>query len=131
MMLMKKIQIIALISLTMAFSLAGNSASVAVDLSGDWLINSSVGGGTPIKVYCTLVHEGDLLTGACTPEMDNAEASELRGSVAGTTAEWAYDVVFNGNPGKVEFRANDLSSSGIKGVLSLSGTEAPFSAVRE
>lgn len=101
-----------------------------VDISGDWIIDSSVGGRTPIKVYCTLEQEDDRLSGECTPEMENAEAAKLAGKINGDTAEWGYDVVFNGNPGRVDFMADFISSDKISGTLSLSGTEAPFTATR-
>lgn len=100
------------------------------DISGDWVIASSVGGGTPVTVYCTLIQQGRELAGTCTPEMANPETSTLAGSMTAITAVWGYDVVFNGNPGRVDFMADSLSSTGIRGTLSLSGTEAPFVATR-
>lgn len=100
------------------------------DISGDWVIASSVGGGTAITVYCTLEQNGAVLGGNCTPEMANAEASTLSGSVGLRLAVWGYDVVFNGNPGRVDFRATRLEADVLEGTLSLSGTMAPFVASR-
>lgn len=100
------------------------------DISGDWVIASSVGGGTAITVYCTLEQDGAVLGGSCTPEMVNAEASPLSGSIGLRLAVWGYDVVFNGNPGRVDFRATRLESDVLEGTLSLSGTVAPFVASR-
>ncbi|MES2606782.1 MAG: hypothetical protein V4603_17765 [Pseudomonadota bacterium] len=100
------------------------------DISGDWIIDSSVGGATPIKVHCTLVQAAGKLSGTCTPEMENAEASKLTGTVSGNTAEWSYDVVFRDQPGHIAFTADSVSNDKISGKLSLSGTEAPFTATR-
>ena len=100
------------------------------DISGFWVISSSVGGQTPITVYCTLIQQEEQLSGSCTPEMPEPEASELSGSVTGTSAEWGYDVVFNGNPGRVDFSADSLAPDALAGSLSLSGTVAPFTAER-
>lgn len=100
------------------------------DIAGDWVIASSVGGRTPITVYCTLEQDGAVLGGSCTPEMANAEASPLRGSIGLKLALWGYDVVFNGNPGRVDFRATSLATDRLEGTLSLSGTVAPFTASR-
>lgn len=100
------------------------------DISGDWVIASSVGGGTAITVYCTLEQNGAVLGGNCTPEMANAEASTLSGSIGLRLAVWGYDVVFNGNPGRVDFRATRLEADVLEGTLSLSGTMAPFVASR-
>lgn len=101
------------------------------DISGDWTIASSVGGATPITVYCTLVQQGSVLSGQCTPEMENAEPSRLEGVVEDGSASWGYEVIFNGNPGRVYFVAHSLSVDTLEGSLSLSGTEAPFSATRD
>jgi hypothetical protein len=100
-------------------------------IGGDWVISSSVGGKTPITVNCTLVTQGAALTGSCTPQMANPESSALRGSQNGRLALWGYDVVFNGKPGRVDFRATSLSENALAGTLSLSGTTATFTAVRK
>lgn len=117
-----------LLSLALLFSVAVVAADA--DISGDWIIDSSVGGATPIKVRCTLIQAADKLSGTCTPEMENAEASKLTGTVNGSKAEWSYDVVFRDQPGHIAFTADSVSSDKISGKLSLSGTEAPFTASR-
>ena len=63
--------------------------------------------------------------------MANPEASALTGSLTTSTARWGYDVVFNGNPGRVDFVATELATDRLAGTLSLSGTQAPFTAERE
>lgn len=99
-------------------------------ISGDWIISSSVGGQTPITVYCSLQQNGSVLSGSCTPEMANPEPSELRGILGLARATWGYDVVFNGNPGRVDFTATTVSADELAGTLSLSGAVAPFTAAR-
>lgn len=99
-------------------------------IGGDWIIASSVGGRTPITVYCSLEQEGAVLGGSCTPQMAEPEASVVHGSVGLGLALWGYDVVFNGNPGRVDFRATLLGPERLEGTLSLSGTVAPFTAER-
>jgi ketosteroid isomerase-like protein len=101
------------------------------DISGDWIIASSVGADGPkITVYCTLVQDGAALSGSCTPEMVNAQPSDLGGTLNYVSAAWGYDVVFNGNPGRIDFRATSLAAERLEGILSLSGTEAPFTATK-
>jgi len=100
------------------------------DLGGDWVIASSVGGRIPITVYCSMEQRGSVLSGTCTPEMENPEASAIRGTVGLKRAVWGYDVVFNGNPGRIDFTATSLSDELLEGSLSLSGTVAPFTATR-
>jgi uncharacterized protein (TIGR02246 family) len=100
------------------------------DISGRWVIHSSVGGTTPITVRCTLQQTRSQLAGSCTPEMENPQPSELKGNVTTSTARWGYDVVFNGNAGRVDFVATTLTPT-LAGNLSLSGMVAPFTAERE
>jgi hypothetical protein len=106
------------------------SAAFGADLTGEWKISSSIGE-TPITVYCTLVQTGNELSGSCTPEMANAEPADLVGSVDETSAEWSYDVVFNGNPGHVAFSAETVSDEQMSGDLSLSGTPTKFTATKQ
>lgn len=110
---------------------AQTAAEPLPNIAGDWVIASSVGGGTPITVYCTLEQQDAVLSGSCTPEMENAEASALSGSVGQNEAIWGYGVVFNGAAGTVDFRATTLQPDLLEGTLSLSGTEAPFKAQRK
>lgn len=121
----------AIRSVTVLLTLLPLMATAAVDINGDWAIDSSVGGTTPVKVNCTLVQAGADLSGTCTPVMENPEPAKLTGKLEGTTAKWGYDVVFRGNPGKVTFTADSVANDKITGTLSLSGREAPFTALRK
>jgi len=115
-------------SIFLAMALMAGTAHAA-DLNGDWKIEARLGE-TPIVVNCTLIHLGARLTGTCTPVMENAESSELTGSVGESMASWEYDVVFNGNPGHVAFAAEVESDSKMAGTLDLSGTLVEFVAVK-
>ena len=121
---------LAVLVLVAPLGAAAQTAEVP-DLSGNWEIHSSVGGKTPITVNCSLEQTGMTLSGTCTPVMDNAKPSELSGSLDGAAPGWGYSVVFNGNPGTVQFRIGAVEENSITGILSLSGTEAPFTATRK
>lgn len=105
-------------------------ASHAADIAGDWRIEASLGE-TPIVVNCTLIQSGDELSGSCTPVMADAEAAELSGNIDESTANWAYDVVFNGNPGHVAYEGEIESDFAMSGTLDLSGTPLQFTAVKQ
>jgi hypothetical protein len=120
-----------LLALVIGLGALASCATLPPNLTGDWEIESSVGGTIPITVNCSLVQTGNALSGTCTPVMENPESAEIIGSVAGSTASWGYDVVFNGNPGTVEFTAESISNSEIAGELMLSGSPAPFTASRK
>ena len=113
------------------FSVLMSQAVLAADISGTWEIDSSVGGAIDITVHCTIVQAGTELTGDCTPVMENPEAAALIGTNNGSSASWGYSVVFNGNPGTVDFVADAISATEMSGALSLSGTPAPFTAVKQ
>ena len=121
----------SLLGLFALLSFCQQAAAQTPDISGPWVIHSSVGGATPITVRCELVQAETKLTGSCTPEMENPQPSELTGEITVSSAHLGYDVVFNGNAGRVDFTATSLSPTALAGTLSLSGTEAPFTAERK
>ena len=120
------------IVLGLAIGTAAGQEVALPDIGGNWRISSSVGADGPkITVHCTLMQDGAELSGSCTPEMENPDASALTGSLTASSARWGYDVVFNGNAGRVDFVATSVTVDALSGTLNLSGTEAPFTAVRE
>jgi hypothetical protein len=103
-------------------------AAYGADFSGTWNISSTVGD-NPVSIQCTLLQNGDELTGTCQPQ--NFEPSALRGSVSGSTAKWGYDVVFNGNENHVEYEASLSADGSLSGTLHLGSIPAPFTAGRQ
>ena len=77
------------------------NAAFAADFSGTWRI-TNVFNGAPAIITCTLAQAGDALSGTCRPEIPGIEPSELAGAVSGNSAKWGYDLVFNGNPARVD-----------------------------
>jgi hypothetical protein len=112
-----------------AASLACASAFGA-EFTGLWKIRSSVGA-TPVTISCTLIQTGNSLAGSCQPQVEGIGATELTGAVDGSSAEWGYDVVFNGNPGRVDYRAVIAADGTMQGTMNLSGTPTAFAAVKE
>ena len=104
-------------------------AAAGAELSGTWKIDSSVGE-NPVVIHCTLVQAGDALTGQCRPQVDGIEPSAVTGSVTGAKAKWGYDVVFNGNPGRVDYEADVAADGSLRGTLFLSGNPTPFTAAK-
>jgi len=108
-------------------ALAANAA-FAADVTGEWRLQSSVNG-NPVTIVCTLVQEGDTLLGTCKP--DGIPPSPLAGSVSGERAKWGYDVVFNGNPGRVDYEAELGADGRLRGTMYLSGNPTPFTAEKQ
>jgi hypothetical protein len=103
--------------------------ALAQDLSGAWTVSSSVGA-TPITVSCTLVQQGDALSGSCAPAGGEPTAFS-GGAVKGTHASWGYDVAFRGQPSHVGFDAEVSSNTSMKGMLTLGTRPSPFTAVKQ
>ena len=105
-------------------------AAHAADFSGTWRIDNLFNGASSI-ITCVLVQTGNDLSGSCRPNIPGIAASELRGTVDGSTAKWGYDVVFNGNAARVDYVA-DLGADGtFKGNLLRNGSPSPITAVKQ
>jgi hypothetical protein len=100
------------------------------EFTGLWQIQSSVGT-TPVTISCNLIQTGNSLAGSCQPQVEGIGATELTGAVDGSNAEWGYDVVFNGNPGRVDYRAVLSADGTMQGTMSLSGTPTAFTALKQ
>jgi 4-hydroxy-3-methylbut-2-enyl diphosphate reductase IspH len=103
-------------------------AALAADFSGNWSISASIGG-NPATIQCALVQKADVLSGTCKPAQ--FDPSAITGSVAGASAKWGYDVVFNGNQNHVEYEATLGADGKLTGTLHLGPMPVPFTATRE
>jgi hypothetical protein len=103
-------------------------AALAADFSGSWNINATIGN-SPATIQCTIVQKGDALTGTCKPAQ--FDPSPITGTVAGSSAKWGYDVVFNGNQNRVEYDAVLGADGKLSGTLHLGPMPVPFTAAKE
>jgi hypothetical protein len=117
-------------ALLLAFTALAPSAAWAADFSGTWRIDNQFNGASAI-IVCTLVQNGNTLSGSCKPEIPGIAGSDLVGTVDGSSAKWGYDVVFNGNAARVDYVA-DLGPDGtLKGNVLRNGTPSPITAVKQ
>src|SRR3990167_10699678 len=86
----------------------------AADFSGTWKIDNLFNGASAI-ITCTIVQAGNTLAGSCKPEIPGIAATDLSGTVDGSSAKWGYDVVFNGNPARVDYVADLAADGTLKG----------------
>lgn len=82
--------------------------AAAADFSGTWKLDNTFNGSVSV-IHCTLVQSGDALSGSCKPDLPGMEASKLTGTVKGSTAQWGYDLVFNGRPARVDYARRSSS----------------------
>ena len=102
----------------------------AADFSGTWRI-TNVFNGSPSTITCTIVQQGNALAGSCRPEIPGIAASDFSGTVDGSNAKWGYDVVFNGNPARVDYVAELAADGTLTGNLLRNGSPSPITAVKQ
>ena len=103
---------------------------VVADAAGTWLVETSIMS-NPIKLRCPLVQEGAKLTGSCGgPPL--GEVTLTKGGVKDRTVSFQFDVTSFG-PALVFSLKGDLDAQGtaMKGMVSVSGFDAPFTAVKQ
>ena len=98
----------------------------AADVSGTWKVDGDVQGHA-VKFSCTLVQEGEALSGTAT--LSDGKDVPVTGTSADTTvsfefdtADGAYHLVFTGTVD---------SDGGIKGTIAVAGAEGTFTAVKQ
>jgi len=114
----------------LALAALAPTAALAADFSGTWRI-TNVFNGSSSTIACTIVQQGNALTGSCRPEIPGIAASDLSGTVDGSSAKWGYDVVFNGNPARVDYVADLAADGTLKGDLLRNGSPSPITAVKQ
>ena len=105
-------------------------AAWAADFSGTWKIDNLFNGSFAI-ITCTLVQMGNALSGSCKPEIPGIPGTELSGTVDGSSAKWGYDVVFNGNPARVDYVAELAADGTLKGNVLRNGSPSPITAIKQ
>jgi glyoxylase-like metal-dependent hydrolase (beta-lactamase superfamily II) len=80
-----------------------------------------------VTILCTITQLDDRLSGNCRPQVDGISATDLTGTANGANARWGYDVVFNDNPGRVDYEAT-IADGAMTGTMFLSGNPSPFRA---
>ena len=98
--------------------------------AGTWLIETAIMS-NPIKLKCPLVQDGAKLTGSC-GGAPLGEVTLTKGGVKDRTVSFQFDVTSFG-PALVFSLKGDLDAQGtaMKGMVSVSGFDAPFTAIRQ
>jgi hypothetical protein len=104
--------------------------AAAADFSGTWKLDNEFNGRVS-SISCTLVQAKDELTGSCKPDIEGMEASKLKGTVKGSTAKWGYDLVFNGQPARVDYEVTLAVDGSLSGNLLRNGSGSPIKGMRK
>jgi len=102
----------------------------AADFSGSWKLENTFNGRVS-AILCTLVQKGDVLTGSCKPDLPGMAASELNGTVNDASAKWGYDLVFNGNPARVDYEVKLAADGSLIGNVLRNGSPSPITGKRQ
>jgi len=105
------------------------SLAAAADFSGTWKLDNTFNGAVT-AIFCTIVQEGDELSGSCRPDLRGMDATNLTGTVDGAEAKWGYDLVFNGNPARVDFEVTLAEDGSVSGNLLRNGSGSPIKGKR-
>jgi len=119
---MKVRQLVSLVALV-------PGAAFAADFAATWKIDNVFNGATSV-ITCTLVQADNKLTGSCRPEIPGIAASDLTGTVEGSSAKWGYDVVFNGNAARVDYVVELGADGTLKGNLLRNGSPSPITGTK-
>lgn len=102
----------------------------AADFAGAWKLENAFSGKVSV-IHCTLVQTGDALSGSCKPDLPGMAASNLTGTVKGSTAKWGYDLEFNGKPARVDYEVTLAADGSMAGNLLRNGGASPITGMRQ
>jgi hypothetical protein len=117
-----------LLSLVLATSPVIVSASETPSLSGTWQIHNNIAGNESERP-CTLVQNGNDLTGTCPSEQGEAK---LTGKVEDKKVTWSYKSQYEGSPITVKYEGKLESATKIVGTVNVAeyGADGDFTATR-
>jgi polyisoprenoid-binding protein YceI len=106
------------------------SLASAADFAGTWKLDNTFNGKIAV-IHCTLVQQGDALSGSCVPDLPGVAATKLTGTIKGSTAKWGYDLEFKGKPARVDYEVTLASDGTLSGSVLRNGSPSPISGVRQ
>jgi len=106
-------------------------AAHATDVTGLWIVSSSLGQ-TPVTMDCSVLQVGVKLEGWCEPESADATPTALSGQIDRDTASWSYDLTVQGQPIRLAYQGMvSADQKTISGQLTYGTSSAGLSAMRK
>jgi hypothetical protein len=118
-----------LITAAAAALLAPGIASAA-NLTGSWKFDLEIAGMT-YHAACDMKQDAAALTGSCKGDDASAMPSTLTGTVDGSTAKFAYDIQYQGNPLHVAYTAAIKSDTAMDGAVDVQIAQGTFTGVKQ
>jgi len=118
-----------LVAAAFTAALLAPGIAAAADLSGKWKIDLNIGG-MEFHAECTMTQAAAALTGSCAGA-DGAPPSAVTGSVDGSTAKFAYDITYQGNPMHVAYTGNVKSDTAMEGAVDVQIAQGTFTAAKQ
>jgi hypothetical protein len=118
------------IHLLVAAAAMSPTLASAADFSGTWKLDNTFNGKVS-SIHCTLVQAEDTLSGSCRPDVPGMAASNLTGTVMGSTAKWGYDLTFNGKPARVDYEVTLAADGSLTGNVLRNGSPSPLKGMRQ
>jgi hypothetical protein len=101
----------------------------AQDLSGTWKLDLSIAG-MDYHAECKMAQAAMALSGNCSGG-EGQGAVAMTGTVDGTTAKFAYDITYQGNPMHVAYTGNVTSDTAMDGSVDVQIAQGTFKAMKE
>lgn len=122
---------LSLIAAAAAVLLAPAAASAA-DLSGSWKLELSIAG-MMFETTCQMTQAGAAITGSCTGADPAAggKPTVLTGTVDGSTAKFAYDITYQGNPMHVAYTGAMKSDTAMDGAVDVQIAQGTFTGAKQ
>jgi hypothetical protein len=118
-----------LIAAAAAAALLAPGIAAAADLTGAWKIDLDIGG-MQFHADCKMTQTAAALTGSCAGA-DGAPPSAMTGTVEGSTAKFAYDITYQGNPMHVAYTGEVKSDKAIEGAVDVQIAQGTFKAAKQ
>ncbi|MDE3103624.1 MAG: hypothetical protein KGK08_00475 [Acidobacteriota bacterium] len=102
------------------------AAAAAHDLSGKWMVHTSIAGNDNDQT-CTLTQKDAVLTGICTSDTGSVK---LTGKVEGSKVSWSYQTDYNGTPLTLHFTGTLDAAGKMSGTTTVDpfGVDGDFTA---
>jgi polyisoprenoid-binding protein YceI len=105
------------------------AVAAAADFSGTWKLDNDFNGRIS-TIHCTIVQSAETISGSCKPDVPGMAATNLTGTVLGSTAKWGYDLTFNGKPARVDYEVTLAADGSLSGTLLRNGSASPIKGRR-
>jgi hypothetical protein len=113
-----------------AAALLAPGLACAQNLTGTWKVDLEIAG-TTYHTNCDVKQDGGALSGKCGGSDEAPTPVAMTGTVDGTTAKFAYDITYQGNPMHVAYTGKVESDTAMDGTVDVQIAQGTFKAAKQ